>query len=203
MSTDVEIRRTVRAIIDDLDRALAYYETYVPTGQDVSLINRINAGGFHPAFNIISDALHINAILALCRIWDGKKGTANLSRLANKIRRSAAELARAGHTIDQQRLDKWLSAIEAGNKSSELLALRRVRNRALAHRADPNEEYNGKARPAVFGDERKVLETTIPLVIEAGRFIGIVDRMPFSDQRKVRQEHAKNFWDQIAPSNSQ
>jgi hypothetical protein len=152
MAVEPEVRRTVMAINGDLDRAIAYYETYVPTGQDISLIDRINTVDFYPAFNIVSEALHINAILSLCRIWDTRKGTANLGGLAKKLRRSTviADLTKAGHKIDQQQLLKWLHDIDIGDRSHELLALRRVRHRALAHRADPNEAYKGKARNAVL-----------------------------------------------------
>jgi hypothetical protein len=197
MATEVEIRRTLRTLIADLDRAIAFYETYVPTGQDINLIDRINKTDFYPAYNIISEALHINAILTLCRLWDSKKETASLCQLASKFCRSMDELSKAGHKIHPQKIDKWLRDVEAGNKSGELLALRRIRHRALAHRADPNNTYTGKARNAVYGDERKVLEMTIPLIIEAGSFIGIVDTVPVDKQRKIRQDHAQKFWDKI------
>ncbi len=201
MATEVEIRRILMAINGDLDRAIAFYETYVPSGQDASLIDRINAVDFYPAFNIISEALHVNAILALCRIWDKRRGTANLGILAKKLRDVTLidDLILAGHKIDQQALHKWLSDVDAGDRSGELLALRRVRHRALAHRADPSEAYKGKARVAVFGDERKVLEATIPLVTQACSFLSIPIGMPLSDQRMLRQGHSKKFWDQIAP----
>ena len=42
MPANVEIHCAVRAISVDLDYAIAFYETYVPTGQDAGLIARIN-----------------------------------------------------------------------------------------------------------------------------------------------------------------
>jgi len=84
MACDLQIHRTVRAISIDLDLAVTFYETYVPSGQDASLIDRVNKVAFYPAFNIISDSLHRNVILALCRIWDTRPDTANL-RLCQEV----------------------------------------------------------------------------------------------------------------------
>ena len=63
----VEVYRTAEAISEDLDLAVAFYETFFPSGQDAKLIARVNKSAFHPAFNIVSDSLHRNAIMALCR----------------------------------------------------------------------------------------------------------------------------------------
>jgi hypothetical protein len=75
----LKTNRTMKAISKNLDLAVAFYETFVPTGQDGGLIDRVNAVEIYPAFNIISDALHINSIMALCRIWDTRRDTANLN----------------------------------------------------------------------------------------------------------------------------
>jgi hypothetical protein len=79
MPANVEMLRTVRAISVNLDEAIAFYEIFVPTGQDTTLIDRINAVDFYPAFNAISDALHQCVIATLCRIWDARRDTADLN----------------------------------------------------------------------------------------------------------------------------
>ena len=45
-------------------------------------------------------------------------------------------------------------------------------NRALAHTPSPNEAYRGKARVAMYGDERRVMEWTMPLAERANDLIG-------------------------------
>src|SRR5258706_9668673 len=103
MPVNVEIYLTVRAISVDLDYAIAYYETYVPSGQDAALIGRINKSDYYPAFNVISDSLHQSIILTLCRIWDTRGewpgDTADLSAVDVAFRDPAviADLAAAGH----------------------------------------------------------------------------------------------------------
>jgi len=190
------IHRTVKAISRDLDVAIAFYKTFVPSARDARLIDRINKVGFHPAFNIISDSLHQSVILSLCRIWDKPADTANMNGLARDFRNAKviAGLAAGGHVVDPGKLRKWLSEIDAVNNSAELLALKRARNRAIAHTPTPNKAYPGKARVARYGDERKIMERTMPLVEQAGAFIGYSYGTLYVDQRRLRREHAEKFW---------
>lgn len=186
----------INAISIDLDLALAFYETYLPSGQDQALIDRVNKTDFYPAFNVISDALHREVIMALCRIWDTRTDTADINRSAEAFRDPAVivDLRAAGHVIMSAKLTKWLSEIDAVNKSEELKALKRARHRAIAHTATPVEPYKGKARIAQYGDERKLLERTIPLVEQAGAFVGYSYATPYDAQRRLRREHAAKFW---------
>jgi hypothetical protein len=204
MGTNLEIqRRTVRLISRDLDIAIAFFETFVPTGQDARLIDIISNIDFYPAFNIISDSLHKSVITTLCRIWDTRKDTANLNKLAKKFRdpKVIADLAAAHHVVDPGHLNKWLAEIDAVKKSEELLALKRARHDTIAHTTTPNKPYRDKARVAQYGDERKIIEWTIPLVEQAGTFIGYsYDVIPYAEQRRVRREHATKFWANIASS---
>jgi hypothetical protein len=196
MPANVEIHRTVRAISTDLDEAIAFYETYVPTARDAALINRVNNVDFYPAFNVISQSLHQSVIVTLCRIWDTRRDTADLNSLADAFGDTTviADLAAAGLTVDPGQLSMWLSEIDAINKSDELAALKRARHRGIAHRATPNEPYKGAARIAQYGDERIIIEKTIPLVEQAGAFIGYSYVTPYADQRRIRSEHSIKFW---------
>ena len=181
---------------------LAASETYVPSGKDATLIDRINKVDFYPAFNVISDSLHQNVIVTLCRIWDTRTDTADLNGLADEFRdpQVIADLNAIGHAVDPKQLNKWHAEINAVNKSSELLALKRARHRAIAHTATPNEPYRGKARVTQFGDERKIIERIIPLVEQAGAFIGYSYVSPYDEQRRIRREHATKFWAHVSPT---
>ena len=108
-----------------------------------------------------------------------------------------AELYRAGHTIDRKQMKRWQDDIAKVKNSDELEALMRARNRALAHTASPYKRYKGKARGNVYGDERKVMEWTIPLVERANTFIGYSYDPPFDEQRRIWREHAAKFWTQV------
>jgi hypothetical protein len=199
MPANVEIHRTVRAISHDLDEAIAFYETYVPTARDAALIERVNKVDFYPAFNVIAASLLQSVVVTLCRIWDTRRDTADLNSLADAFSDTTVigDLAAAGHTVDPARLSTWLSEIDAINKSDELAALKRARHRGIAHRATPNEPYRGAARIAQYGDERIIIEKTIPLVEQAGAFIGYSYMTPYADQRRIREEHSTKFWAHI------
>jgi len=93
-----------------------------------------------------------------------------------------------------------VTEVGAASKSDELLALRKSRHRALAHTATPNEPYKGKARQSEYGDERRLIEKTILIVEQAGAFIGYTYPTPFNEQRRVRREHATNFWNSAFPT---
>jgi hypothetical protein len=190
----------VRVVAADLDLAVAFYETYLPSGQDVALIERINRSGFHPAFNTISDALHRSIILTLCRIWDTRDDTADINGIAFAFRDpvALAKLNHDGHATDAKAVKAWFKKVGAVRNSAEYRALLRARHRALAHTATPNEPYTGTARVAQYGDERKVLERTIELVEEAGAFLNYSYVSPFADQRRIRKEYAERFWAKVA-----
>jgi hypothetical protein len=196
ITSNLELHRTARVISIDLDLAAAFYETFVPTGRDEDLLNHVNKTDFYPAFNIISDSLNRNAIMALCRIWDTRPDTADMNSLSKALRDGTilSELDALGHTIDPDELGNWQSGVAAVNNSDELMALKRARHKALAHTATPNEVYKGTARAAQYGDERRVLEMTIPLVEQVNGFIGYSYVETFAEQRRIRQEHARKFW---------
>jgi AbiU2 len=160
----------------------------------------VNNSDFYPAFNIIADSLHRNAIMALCRIWDTQSDSANLNSLAKMFSNNQvlADIARATHPMDPKQMRKWQADVAKIKDSEELEALMTARHRALAHSASPNKGYKGKARIAVYGDERRVMEWTIPVVERVNAFIGYSYVPPFDEQRKIRREHAAKLWDQVA-----
>src|SRR5262249_10556007 len=102
-----------------------------------------------------------------------------------------------GHPVDSRQIETWQAEVAKVKDSDELQALMTARHRALAHTANPNKGYKGKARVAVYGDERKAIEWTIPIVESANTFIGYTYVRPFDEQRKIRREHAAKFWDGV------
>jgi hypothetical protein len=133
MSTSIEIHGTARVISIDLDLAVAFYETFFPSGQDAKLIARVNTGDFYPAFNVVSDSLHRNAIMALCRIWDTQPDSVNLNSLAKMFGNNQvlANLARAGHAVVPKQMKKWQADVAKVKDSDELQALMTARATAL------------------------------------------------------------------------
>jgi hypothetical protein len=203
--SNVEVHRLVRLVSIDLDLAIASYETYVPSGQDAALIDRMNKTDYYPAFNVISDALHRNVLSALCRIWDTRGGNPRLSDTADLSAVGAAfcdpvvisDLASVGHVVDPAKMSKWFADVDVVRGSDELLGVKTARHNAIAHTASPNPpriRHNRQARQMLYGYERKVIEWTIPLVEQAGAFIGYSYMTPYAKQQRIRREHAGKFW---------
>jgi hypothetical protein len=201
MTSQIDILRVARRISIDLDEAIAAYETFKPTGSDRRLIARVNGTGFHPAFNAISDALHREIILALCRIWDPTKNTSNINWLVREI--CKPHLLNSYSQLQQDAIKKchprWQLTIQKTNNSARLKALKRARDRALAHSATPNQPYLGKARVAKYGDERGLIEITSALIEEINAAIGYSYVKPFKEQRLIRRQFARRFWASLAP----
>ena len=105
---------------------------------------------------------------------DTQPDSANLNSLTKMFGNNQVlvDLARAGHAVDPKQMKKWQADVAKVKNSDELEALMTARHRALAHTASPNKAYRGKARVVVYGDERRVIEWTIPLIERANKFIG-------------------------------
>jgi hypothetical protein len=199
---NIDLHRTLRAISIDLGLAISSYETFAPTGQDVSLIVRVTESGLYSPFKVISDSLHQSVVVTLCRIWDTRSDTADLNSVAHAFRNAKVigDLAASGHTIDPGQLSNWLSDIGAVNRSGELLALKKLRHKGIAHRETPNLRHQpaGQVRGAVYGDERIIIEKTIPLVEQASAFIGYSYENQYADKQRIMKEEAVKFWEQVS-----
>jgi hypothetical protein len=72
-----------------------------------------------------------------------------------------------------------------------------TRDNWLAHSASPDSEYRGTARAEVYGDERKVIEMTIPFVKEINSIIGY-EFLDFASLRNKWADEAVVFWYAVA-----
>jgi len=198
MNPEREMLRTIKAIDEDLNSVIAYYETFVPSARNAKLIDRVNKTQIYTAFNVISDSLHRNAVMSLCRIWDSRRDTASLNCIARQLRKKGSSLFQS---VLATAREAWLKEMGRVGRSTEMQALRRARDRALAHTATPNVGYRGKASILKYGDERIVMEWTIALVEELNEFVDYYDlepsAVPFKTLREVFHEHSIRFWDRI------
>lgn len=205
--TPIKMHITASALLNarhvsrNLEEAIASYEAFVPSGQDAQLINRVNKAAINPGFNIISVSLHHTIVITLCRIWDHNRDAASIWSLTRKLKNKAliAEFAKRPGGIDSTRISAWSKFVEAAGRSEEIGALLAARNHWLAHTKAPDKLYQGKARQVLYGDERKVIEMTIPLVEEANALVGYT-YFPFSEFSARWKREAKKFWAGILPS---
>jgi AbiU2 len=90
----------------ELYLALANYELFAPSGDNLALIERVNDQQIHEGFNVISEALQFTVIATLCRIWDKTSDTARMAEVAKKLQKHPE------HTNDLKELKQWLSDVE-------------------------------------------------------------------------------------------
>jgi hypothetical protein len=187
----IAIMRLAQTISDDLCLAVEYYEVFAPSGLDPALIARVNARHIHAGFNVVSEALQLGVITALCRIWDKTRGTARITEVVSRLRKNTHLLS------DESVFRQWQADVEKIEKSDQLSALRGFRNVGLAHRADPNipdPRRAGNNRQVLHGDERWVLEATIIVVNRLNDLIGLSRRIDFVRERQDWQRRAVKFW---------
>lgn len=196
MSTSVWLHMTTRAISLNLVEAIAGRELFQLTSKDSDLIKQVNSAGANPGFNVISESLHKGVILALCRIWEIDSISANVPSLAKKLGKDQVvrELEEGGRAIDRSELASWQRTVRDARDSEELKALVRLRNSAIAHTQSPQRLYVGKARRAQYGDERNVLQLTIPIVERGNALIGYSLGQSCTDLTTRWGTEAKKFW---------
>lgn len=194
MAKFANITKKLKAINADLLEALVVYEVFLPTGRDKILIDRVNKNKLHPVYNVISESLHKCTILSLCRIWDKKGDAIHVSGILAELNRvlSQNEKTEGKNIIEVLSLE-----IKETEKSDQLDAIKKIRNQTIAHTANPACPYQGKARRAVYGDERYVLDKTISVLEKFNILVGFDTGDEFSNLRRRWKELSKEFWHKI------
>lgn len=195
-----------RSVSRNLEEAIANYELFAPTGANLALIERINARKLNPGFNVISASLHHVVVITLCRIWDKRSDVASLHTIKTLLRKNGYQKERAQvvkslgceaqFSFDNKRFEAWAAKIDCGSHAESLTAIKATRDNWLAHSTSPDKEYRGTARAEVYGDERNVIELTIPLVEEANELIGH-KFLDFNILRKKWADEASIYWSAI------
>ncbi|HEY1943500.1 MAG TPA: hypothetical protein VGH40_15410 [Roseiarcus sp.] len=198
---------TAMSVSRNLEEAIANYELFAPTGVNAELIDCINARKLNPGFNVISASLHHVIVISLCRIWDNRKGVASLWSINTLLKTNAYQDEReyivksSGYestfSFDEHRFVDWSGKLDRASRSDSLAAIKVTRNNWLAHTAAPDAIYRGVARAEVYGDERNVIEMTIPLVEEANALIGH-EFFDFNILKQKWMDEAAIYWSAAA-----
>jgi HEPN superfamily AbiU2-like protein len=173
-----------------LEFEIAQYAVFPPSGKDEALIDRVDrmpAGGMF-AFNVVSESLHQNLIASLCRIWDTHGDAVHISKLATKLKRNPSLVGDAGA------LHKWLARVDEIEKWQPLVTMREYRNIGLSHTIDRTKRVKARKHGVVHGDEPRVLEATIEVLIAFDRLLGINDRAPANIWHADFVGYARDFF---------
>jgi AbiU2 len=184
----------VKTIANDLSVAVANYEMFAPSANDQSLFDRVNEGSIGWGFNVVSEALQLNVLSALCRIWDDTKGAAGIPLLRKRLPKLR------GLAIDPNLHRVWLKYVETVEGWEVFRAIRGFRHVGLAHRHDPGKldprALSGERR-VQHGDEREFLEATIGAVEVLYDLLDLKDRQDLMKRREEWRGHSERFWNAI------
>ncbi|WP_444565358.1 AbiU2 domain-containing protein [Aliihoeflea sp.] len=165
-------------ITQSLRWALWAHALWFAKMNDTDLLGRLGASqAIHPVGRATS-ILHQGAVLALMRVWDAKKKTGSLPALARDLRQAAGDagffqkmVVDRGEAAAQSFMRDAVAyaiRIEEECKSPERRGLKQLRDETLAHSRYDDPEGDDSA---AFGDERRLLERTVPLVDQLSEFI--------------------------------
>jgi len=179
----------VRTIAEDLSVAVANYEMFAPSANDQSLADRVNEAGIGWGFNVVSEALQLNVLSALCRVWNGTKGAGIplVKTRLPKLRWLAA---------DPNLQSDWLKYVETVERWEVFRAIRGFRHVGLAHRHDPGKldpRALGGERRVKHGDEREFLEATIGAVEVLYDLLDLNDHQDLMKGREEWRGHSERF----------
>ena len=195
MSPKIPIIRLAQTMNDDLCQAVIYYEVFAPSGLHAPLLNRVNYHQLHESFNVVSEALELQLIIILCRIWDKTRGTARITEVVSRLQKNR------GLVSDQAQFAQWQADVENLQKSDALVALRAFRNVRLAHSNDPNvpdPRTLSNTRKVLCGDACIVLEGTIQIMDQLNSLIDLKYNSDFNQIRHRWEQNAGKFWDALA-----
>jgi len=191
----------------NLEDAIANYEMFVVSGTNEEIINSVNKKSLNPGLNVISASLHHVIVISLCRIWDTRSGVDSIPSIKKLLRKDDYKLEHAKlaekvgndnkYVLERPRYDKLLDDIHIASQSDSLSAITLTRNNWLAHSASRDRQFQENARAEVYGDERKVIELTIPLVESINYFVGF-DFHDLSKLRTLWNKESTKFWNTVA-----
>jgi hypothetical protein len=191
------ISRLTERLNNDLCQAAIYYEVFEPSALHAALLDRVNNQRIHEAFNVISEALELGVLTALCRIWDKARGTARIAEVMKRLEK-VPDL-----TPDKSEFARLKADVDTFLKSDSLAALRAFRNVGLAHSNDPNLpdlRAASNTRRVLHGDARIVMEGTIPIIERLNNLAGLDYESSFTQVRVRWKQKADKFWNNVARS---
>jgi len=96
----------------------------------------------------------------------------------------------------QRDIDKLLRDYDRVAKRPILLSLRKHRNQRLAHTANPNSPIQATVDNLRWGDEAKILRTTLPLIERLCLLVEECDHN-YDDFATVNRFHSRCFWARV------
>jgi hypothetical protein len=207
-------------VVDHLHYLLELHENNAIVLYTPTLSQQIPTSFAANAFNVFQQGMHQFEIVRLCALWDGVKWEKeNIPTIIELIRQPdvvealAQETASHWQSRDDQQFaqeeaqrarDELRKAIDDSSAiiaSERLASIMTVRDKHLAHSLtetwDEKDRKERKVEPLPsmrYGDEREMLNATIPIVQALYCWVN-GKSLSFQDSRDIDRKNAKALWD--------
>lgn len=209
-------KRITSRVVDHLHYLIALHENNAIVLYSPTLSSQIPRSYAANAFRVFQTAMHQFEIVRLVALWDHPDiETESILTIRNLI-----DCTDVINQIKDEAKSHWahdFNSIEFGNKqaraaeteltavlgeiskissSSELKSIRNLRNKHLAHsvRESRLEKSLGPISPMRYGQERHLLNMTIPIVRTLYLWINSID-YDIENTREIARKRARELWD--------
>jgi hypothetical protein len=199
-------------VVDHLHYLLELHENNAIVLYTPTLSQQIPTSFAANAFNVFQQGMHQFEIVRLCALWDraepDKENIPTIIELINHpdvIETLAQETAsqwpgeQFGQDEAQRTRDELRKAIADGRAiiaSARYASIMNLRNKHLAHSLyeTRKEKEVGPLPPMKYGDEREMLEDTLPIVEALYLWVNVKD-LSFQDSREIDRKNAQALWE--------
>jgi hypothetical protein len=213
-------KEKTRRVVDHLHYLLELHENNAIVLYTPTLSQQIPRSFAANAFNVFKQGMHQFEIVRLCALWDSvkreKENIPTIIKLIDHpdvIEALAQETASHWRSKDDQQFaqeeaqkarDDLRKAIDDSRTiiaSTRLASIMHLRDKHLAHSL--SQTWSEKEReenkveplpPMKYGDERDMLNATIPIVEALYCWVNGTS-LSFEDSRKIDRENAKALWE--------
>lgn len=116
------LKAKVDAVLQEIDLAIAFHETWRPMVEDTNLHQRIGTSFAANSFSVIRTALRRELLLALVRVWDKDARAVNMVTIANILEDQIIAEALADEVVVDIRFPsiewRWLLEHHGGNEKA-------------------------------------------------------------------------------------
>lgn len=204
-----EAKRITTRVVDHIQYLLDIHENNVIVLYSDTLSKQIPKSYAANAFNIFREAMHQIEVVRICALWDqpglDRESILTVIELIDdpKVIEALADQARAGlpEEIGKKRAERAAAGLRDAIKnareqrgSERLKAIRNLRDKHIAHYlSETIEEKTGTVGPMKVGDERVVLDASIPIVEALNSWVNNV-ALPLKEAQAIDRKCAEALW---------
>lgn len=204
-----DAKRITARVVDHIQYLLDIHENNVVVLYSDTLSKQIPKSYAANAFNIFREAMHQIEVVRICALWDqpslDRESILTVIELIDdeKVIEALVEQARTGlpEEAGKQRAERAVTSLKDAIKSAReqrgserLKSIRNLRDKHIAHYlSETIQEKTGAVEPMKVGDERVVLNASIPIVEALNSWVNNV-ALPLKEAQAIDRKCAEALW---------